>query len=385
MSSLRPCGVCHQGYCKECLPLAHRLSYAKQEDLAEGGEQKNEDHHHQRKLRTASGTTASIRNTDTVNCEEQYVCESCVHEIFPACSLYAQTQDDRDAEPPATSHATSHATSAGDSGSDDIFLIEDGCKFAKMCAFSYTRKTDDVHSLNEQIQQEFNCDLVAWRSFSDGTGFFIARDSTTLFVVFRGTCNVKNIETDSRFMMKKFPTFAGQLFKNSRVHEGFLDSYLTARLEMLALVRGVLNEQQCPVDLNVVVCGHSLGGALATLACLDLKTTLVVGPLADSSRLSSYTFGCPRVGNLQFADAYNLLVPKTARVANENDVVAKLPLRSFLYPYKHTCTLVRVERGTGTVVVAPPRSSKVINFGLVFGVDEHVKYFDAVFPSNPFQ
>jgi triacylglycerol lipase len=50
---------------------------------------------------------------------------------------------------------------------------------------------------------------------------------------------------------------------------------------------------------RVVVCGHSLGGALATLCASDLA-----GYLGAKCAVSSYTFGSPRVGNAVFASEY---------------------------------------------------------------------------------
>ena len=55
------------------------------------------------------------------------------------------------------------------------------------------------------------------------------------------------------------------------------------------------------IDLLTVrfgVAGHSLGGALATLAALDIKRKL------PGLKLRVYTFGSPRTGNHAFAAEY---------------------------------------------------------------------------------
>ena len=64
--------------------------------------------------------------------------------------------------------------------------------------------------------------------------------------------------------------------------------------------------------------GYSLGGALASLAALDITDNL---EQVDSV----YTFGCPRVGNSNFAAYYNSRVPNTFRVVNNRDTVAHMP------------------------------------------------------------
>ena len=45
----------------------------------------------------------------------------------------------------------------------------------------------------------------------------------------------------------------------------------------------------------VVPAGHSLGGALATLAAYDIQTAF------DFKNLQVYTYGAPRTGNYAFA------------------------------------------------------------------------------------
>lgn len=72
-------------------------------------------------------------------------------------------------------------------------------------------------------------------------------------------------------------------------------------------------------DFLIVTTGHSLGGALATLASYDIRTQLDHPPC----RMECYTFGAPRVGNYAFAYDYNKMVPNTWNVIN--DQVLKLP------------------------------------------------------------
>ena len=60
--------------------------------------------------------------------------------------------------------------------------------------------------------------------------------------------------------------------------------------------------------------GHSLGGALATLAALEVRMAC-----PDHSKLdiSCYTFGAPRTGNHAFAREYNEGVPDTWGIIND--------------------------------------------------------------------
>jgi pimeloyl-ACP methyl ester carboxylesterase len=72
---------------------------------------------------------------------------------------------------------------------------------------------------------------------------------------------------------------------------------------------------------SLTICGHSLGGALATLLALDVAANTGLG-----SALTSSTYASPRTGDPSFADTYNQVVPNTVRIANRLDLVPKLPL-----------------------------------------------------------
>jgi Lipase (class 3) len=69
-----------------------------------------------------------------------------------------------------------------------------------------------------------------------------------------------------------------------------------------------------------VVCGHSLGGALATLLVADLAANTPLKPQA-------WTFASPRVGDAAFAGRYGGLSTVSWRIYNQADIVHALPGR----------------------------------------------------------
>ena len=71
--------------------------------------------------------------------------------------------------------------------------------------------------------------------------------------------------------------------------------------------------------LPVVVCGHSLGGALATLLVADLTANTPLKPQA-------WTFASPRVGDAIFAARYGGLSTVSWRIYNQVDVVPYFPV-----------------------------------------------------------
>ena len=103
-------------------------------------------------------------------------------------------------------------------------------------------------------------------------------------------------------------------------HQGFENLYLTMREAVIAVAR------RHP-SARVLVCGHSLGGALASFAAADIA--LRGGVAADGGGapryLSSYTYGCPRIGNAALAAAWTAAVPDGWRVVNTADAVPTVP------------------------------------------------------------
>jgi hypothetical protein len=104
-------------------------------------------------------------------------------------------------------------------------------------------------------------------------------------------------------------TFAGSFAEQ-------LDQLAIAR-ETARGVRRSAGEARRPRP--TVVAGHSLGAALTTLFVME----------NDSKRkfdvTTSCTFASPRVGNLEFARAFDLLPIDSWRIVNTLDIVPKLP------------------------------------------------------------
>lgn len=69
------------------------------------------------------------------------------------------------------------------------------------------------------------------------------------------------------------------------------------------------------------VTGHSLGGAMASLA----SAWLSYNNIAPRKNIISYTFGMPRVGNYDYAFHHDKLVNNSWRVVNDDDVIPHFP------------------------------------------------------------
>ena len=150
---------------------------------------------------------------------------------------------------------------------------------------------------------------------STDTQVYIGVNQSTAVVVFRGSTSKKDWETDAECLQT---TFSGGM----KVHSGFHIAYESVSNNVSRALKG-----NCSKFDNVVTVGHSLGGALATLAAYDIKLRTPAWPMA------SYTFGSPRVGNGAFVKAYNDAIPNTTRVVNAGDIVPMVPL--LIMGYRH--------------------------------------------------
>jgi pimeloyl-ACP methyl ester carboxylesterase len=156
-----------------------------------------------------------------------------------------------------------------------------------------------------------------------------------IVVAFRGTSNLRDFVTDARFFRSLLLEEANG--DRCEVHTGFLAAYESIIADLTAHLRQIV-----VADRKVFVTGHSLGGALAILAALELKRQ-------GFNIAQVYTFGQPRVGNKAFAAMYNYaLKDSTFALVNEGDPVPLLP--PLLNGYRDCGTEIFLRKFGGTLV-----------------------------------
>lgn len=107
-----------------------------------------------------------------------------------------------------------------------------------------------------------------------------------------------------------------------KVHKGFYTAWVTNDYDQRILNRmdEIINSSPYPWAMKLMVTGHSLGGALATLAAHAITTKF-----KNLSAPTVYTYGEPRVGNQPFAQEYNTLIPDHFCIVNGQDPVSRIP------------------------------------------------------------
>ena len=131
-------------------------------------------------------------------------------------------------------------------------------------------------------------------------------------LVIRGTKKLVDWITDANaFLVKP---------NGTRVHKGFNGVFESLKPQLDTFFMGYR-----PACVHII--GHSLGGALGTLAAEWIKTN------HRATRVKLYTFGCPRVGLSRYAEAFTNQIgaANMYRVYNPTDVVPMVPI----FPYTH--------------------------------------------------
>lgn len=147
-----------------------------------------------------------------------------------------------------------------------------------------------------------------------------------LALVFRGT----DERADWIDNLNAFPEQA--LF--GAFHRGFLHSVMDI-WDTLFSQYSVLNGQK---PRGLFLTGHSLGGAMATVASSILIQQ-------DEAFTSTYTFGQPRVVTRDTARVYNVEAKsKTYRFQNNNDIVTRAPARVMGYSHVGTFLYITHQR-----------------------------------------
>lgn len=151
----------------------------------------------------------------------------------------------------------------------------------------------------------------------------------TVVIAFLGTRSLAHALTDVRFIR----TSAAPLGIKGLAHKGFFNRYLSLRGSLLSILKTHIVPLKCTF---FQVTGHSMGGALATLAAYDIKQQMTAQLKKDVVVLLD-TFCSPRVVDLAGAEAINdfLGLPNIRRFWRSGDPVSAMPPGLGGRYYKH--------------------------------------------------
>ncbi len=161
----------------------------------------------------------------------------------------------------------------------------------------------------------FDCSFVAHvHDEATGADAMVFTRKAEVIVAFRGTQrDYRDILTDLKFRRR-------QMMRRPEdppvtIHRGFADQFLSIEFALRKAV-----EEQLETGHRLVVTGHSLGGALAIMACLHWQ-------YIDRC----VTFGAPRAGDDVIADILNANSVERTRYVYGTDIVPIVPLIAMGY------------------------------------------------------
>jgi pimeloyl-ACP methyl ester carboxylesterase len=172
------------------------------------------------------------------------------------------------------------------------------------------------------------------------TQAFITHHDEVILIAVRGTASSADGLRDANAHQVLFAEGVG------KAHEGFYLAYQAVRDFVLRYL------DQFHTGQRIVICGHSLGGAIALLLAEGLRRI----PDANYNVLL-YTYGAPRAADSEFTRGASTLVHH--RIVNHNDPVPSVPA-----PWMNTTAKLWIP-GAVTLFSAPTAGGLLFAAGLV--------------------
>eukprot|EP00033_Pygsuia_biforma_P000335 GCRY01000408.1.p1 GENE.GCRY01000408.1~~GCRY01000408.1.p1 ORF type:complete len:285 (-),score=29.54 GCRY01000408.1:426-1280(-) len=154
-----------------------------------------------------------------------------------------------------------------------------------------------------------------------------------IVISFRGTVfsSLKNWLVDLETYKTDYDWPGVPPVPGARVHKGFYKAYSLLKDSVLTHIDHLMTIHP---DYELLLSGHSLGGAQTYLLATDL--------VARNVSFNIYTFGCPRIGNDEFSEYFSQLIPHY-RVTYDSDPVPLLPPSHFGFHHSSTEYYVKKE------------------------------------------
>jgi len=137
---------------------------------------------------------------------------------------------------------------------------------------------------------------------------FLAVNNNEASLIFRGTSTMSEWICDGEIHQVNYAPGWG------KVHSGFHEIYKSFSTDLIKAVNALPS-----TVTSLHVGGHSLGGAVSTLAMVDL---------IDETRFKAplhYTYCSPRVGDPEFFEKFQSSISSSYRIHNTEDIVPTKP------------------------------------------------------------
>mmetsp|Transcript_6491 Transcript_6491/g.14973 ORF Transcript_6491/g.14973 Transcript_6491/m.14973 type:complete len:348 (-) Transcript_6491:256-1299(-) len=210
----------------------------------------------------------------------------------------------------------------------DLYNEQVGLELAYLATAAYCKNLDWIDTWDCGVACRYSPVVQTWRTVEEeDVGLFAVvgrRFDQTCFVAFRGTANVGGLQADLNSMVLVRKDNCWYEGEQCRVSGSFQNTYDAGKDR----IKEALANLSCS---QIDITGHSLGGALTTLAAWDMSRE-------GYNLRHLYNFGSPRLGDVTFANAIGAqLAPRTLmRVTRFDDPIVLLPALGKLYIHAGT-------------------------------------------------
>lgn len=188
---------------------------------------------------------------------------------------------------------------------------------AKLCA----ELIKMVYSQNEKVKGIVHVKDI-YISTSSKNICSIFHDVNTIFVCFRGTLTIKEWLNNFNISQmsakdKGYENIPSFMLENTdiKIHAGFMKIINETINEIYDVINKLLVLNS---EFKICLCGHSLGGSLATILGCDL------GFLGED--VSVYSYGSPKVGDINLVNFVKDYKINIWRIVNTEDMIAYTPV-----------------------------------------------------------
>lgn len=235
---------------------------------------------------------------------------------------------------------------------------------------------EDRTTIEEEIKVDHATDFVWFESIGghNDTQAFACEVGGDLYIAFRGTQELRDFLTDVKIKKVELPSFDGKSTirvgaRNVKVHRGFSEAldaiwsrdseaYQRAhRKKAQVTLSEYLRDRSAATNCRIWLTGHSLGGALATIAAARIQ--LSDGDTPFKNRIAGLiTIGSPRVLDRVGANALKgeLKKDKIYRIYRTLDPIPAIPRLG----YKHVSGERSVVGNEGELVIGARGSRRII-------------------------
>lgn len=173
---------------------------------------------------------------------------------------------------------------------------------SKCAMYAHNAYSNDIDGLVIAIEDK-DTDAKAFVAFD--------KESGDIIITGQGTTTLRDWSIDFQFWRTSVDYLEG-----TKVHAGFMKQYNAIRDEMHSSIKDIMTLNECS---RIICCGHSLFGAVSTVAALDCA-------LLYDLPVHCVSFGSPRVGARDFVKLFNNSVDISYRCVRYKDPVTFTPL-----------------------------------------------------------